>query len=88
MTADVQSVVRARVDPEIKLKANRIFDSMGFTTSAAIRMFLVQVIAEGSLPFEVRAPNKLTRDAIAASRAGKVRSFASVDELFADLNDE
>ena len=85
MNAAVHSVVRARVDPELKREASEILKSMGITTSAAIRMLLVQVVAEKSLPFEVRSPNDVTREAIAASRAGDVASFASLDDLFADL---
>lgn len=32
-------------------------------------------------------PNAVTREAIAASRAGDVAVFGSIDDLFADLND-
>ena len=85
MNAVVDSVVRARVDPELKREASEVLGDMGITTSAAIRMLLEQVVAERSLPFSVRTPNKVTQEAIAASRAGDVESFASLEDLFVDL---
>ncbi|MDA7423052.1 type II toxin-antitoxin system RelB/DinJ family antitoxin [Tritonibacter multivorans] len=85
-TAD--QVVRARVDEDVKKQATEIFEQMGITMSGAIRMLLAQVVAEKALPFEVRAPNAVTQEALAASRAGEVSSFASVDDLFSDLEDD
>ena len=85
-TAD--SVVRARVSADVKREASVILKSMGITTSDAIRMLLVRVVADKALPFEVKAPNAVTEEAIAASRAGDVAAFESVDDLFAELNDD
>lgn len=85
-TAD--QVVRARVDEDVKKQATEIFEQMGITMSGAIRMLLAQVVAEKALPFEVRVPNAVTQEALAASRAGEVSSFASVDDLFSDLEDD
>ena len=88
MATVADAVVRARVTSEVKSQAGAIFKSMGVTTSDAIRMMLVQVVAEKALPFEVKSPNTVTQEAIEASRAGDVASFSSVDDLFADLNDD
>lgn len=86
MTA-ASDVVRARVDAETKRQASEILEAMGITLSDAIRMMLVRVVAEKAIPFDVRVPNKTTRRAIAASRRGEGRRSATVDELFADLDD-
>ena len=85
MNAHLQSDVRARVDPELKREAVKVLGDMGITTSADIRLLLEWVVAERSLPFAVGTPNEVTQEAIAASRAGDVESFASPDDLFVDL---
>jgi DNA-damage-inducible protein J len=87
MTTTADAVVRLRVTSDLKSKANAVFKSMGLTTSDAIRMMLVQAVAEKALPFEIKYPNPTTQKAIAASRAGETTSFSSLDDMFADLND-
>ena len=82
------AVVRARVTSDVKAQASAIFKSMGLTTSDAIRMMLVQVVAEKSLPFEIKSPNAATQEALEASRAGDTASFSTLDDMFADLNDD
>lgn len=88
MTAIADDTVRARVSSDVKEKASAIFKSMGITTSDAIRMMLVQVVSKNALPFDVESPNAVTREAIAASRAGDVATFDTVEDLFADLHSE
>ncbi len=88
MTTVADSVVRARVTSEVKTQASAILKGMGLTTSDAIRMMLVQVVAEKSLPFEIKYPNLETQEAIEAARAGDTTAFASVDEMFDDLNED
>lgn len=86
--AGADAVVRARIDPATKQEATRLFQQMGITVSDAIRMMLVQAVAERALPFEVKAPNPETVAALQASRDGDVTRVASVDDLFADLEDD
>ena len=50
------SVVRARVEPDLKEDAERIFKTLGIDTSEAIRMFLSQVRLKNALPFAVEIP--------------------------------
>jgi DNA-damage-inducible protein J len=66
------SVVRSRIDPVVKLEADRILRAMGITLSDGIRLFLFQVIAENALPFKVKTPNKHTIAAMEAARKGRV----------------
>ncbi len=40
------------------------------------------------LPFEIKYPNAETQRAIEAARAGKTASFASLDEMVDDLNED
>ena len=78
-------VVRARIDPELKKDATEVLGSMGLSVSDAIRMMLVRVVADRSLPFEVRSPNRETEQALEAARRGDVTRFSSVADLMADL---
>lgn len=41
---------------------------------------------ERRLPFEVKVPSKSSRKALAEIAAGKVKTFATVDALMADLH--
>lgn len=81
-------VVRARIDPGLKKEATAVLSKMGLSVSDAIRMMLVRVAAEHALPFDVRTPNKETKKALRAARAGDVARFDSVSALMADLNDD
>ncbi|HEX7502781.1 MAG TPA: type II toxin-antitoxin system RelB/DinJ family antitoxin [Acidobacteriota bacterium] len=69
------SVVRSRIDPEVKAEAERILRGLGITLSQGIRLFLFRVIAEKALPFKVKAPNEKTRAALDAARRGKVATI-------------
>lgn len=84
----ISEVVRARIDPDLKKDATAILAKMGLSVSDAIRLMLVRVAAEHTLPFEVRSPNKETRTAMLAARRGEVARFESVAALMADLNDD
>jgi DNA-damage-inducible protein J len=82
------TVVRARIDGQVKEKAAKVLADMGLSVSDAIRLLLVRVAAERALPFEVKVPNAETRAAMSELEEGAGRSFNSVAELVADLNAE
>src|ERR1700729_1550370 len=46
-----QSVVRARIDNDLKAEASALLESCGLGLSDAIRIFLRQVVKQGGLPF-------------------------------------
>ena len=52
---------------------------MGLSVSDAIRLLMLRVADEQRLPFEVKAPNAKTLEAIAELRAGKWPAAGSVD---------
>lgn len=85
--AGADAVVRARIDRATKQEATELFQRMGITVSDAIRMMLVQAVAEKALPFEVKVPNAETVAALRDSRNGEVTRVTSVDDLFEDLDD-
>ena len=84
----VAEIVRARIDANLKKEASAVLAGMGLSVSDAIRMLLMRVAAEKSLPFEVRVPNSDTQAAILAAQRGDVARFDSVTGLMADLNDD
>jgi DNA-damage-inducible protein J len=82
------TVVRARIDGQVKERAAKVLADMGLSVSDAIRLLLVRVAAEKALPFEVKVPNSETRAAIAEVERGEGESFDSVTDLIADLECE
>ena len=48
------STIQVRVDDEIKSKADMLFKDLGMDTTTAIRIFLVQAIANDGFPFEIK----------------------------------
>ena len=80
------TVVRARIDGQVKEKAAKVLADMGLSISDAIRLLLVRVAAEKALPFEIRVPNAETRAAMAELERGAGTSFDSVADLMAELN--
>jgi DNA-damage-inducible protein J len=84
--ANTDTYVRARIDAATKARATEALDAMGLSISDAIRLLMLRVADERRLPFEIKAPNALTREAIAELEAGNAKRFDSVDALMADLN--
>ncbi len=50
------SVVRSRINSDIKLEAQALLEKFGLSMSEAIRLFLHQVVIEKGLPFQVKLP--------------------------------
>ena len=62
------ATIRARIQPELKDKAEHVFHRLGLTTTQAITLFYKQVELREGLPFEIAIPNETTR-----------RTFANTD---------
>ena len=76
-------MIRARIDPDLKVRAEAILQAVGLNASDAIRLFYSQITLHQGLPFDVRIPNAETREAIRDARAGKnVTTHASAAEMF------
>ncbi len=82
------AVVRARIDEHIKEEATVVLAAMGLTVSDAFRIMLTRIAREKALPFEPLVPNAETIEAMKAARRGNLPSFATADELMADLNED
>ncbi len=81
-------LIRSRIDPVVKDEANQILKSMGLSLSDGIRLFLYQVIANKSLPFIIKAPNKVTQEAMTAARNSIGVEPVSLKELSQEWEDE
>ena len=63
--------IRARVEPELKCRAEEVFSELGLSPTEAITLFYTQVTLHRGLPFEVRIPNAETLEAMRQARAGE-----------------
>ena len=77
--------IRSRIEPDLKENATRILASCGLNVSEAVRLFLHQVVAQNGLPFAVKVPNAVTRAAMQEADSELLPHFATVQELFDDL---
>lgn len=79
------TVVRARIDSDIKARATEALHAMGLSVSDAIRLLLVRVAEEQRLPFDVKVPSRETLDAVRELEEGRGERFESAEDLFRDL---
>jgi len=78
--------VRARIDSATKQRASQALEAMGLSVSDAIRLLMFRIADDYRLPFEIKAPNAKTREAMAELEAEQGEVFESVDALMANLN--
>ena len=80
------SVVRARIDDDIKKEAAAVLKAMGLTVSDAFRLMMVKIAREKALPFEPLVPNEETIEAMKAARRGELVTVGPPRKLIASLN--
>jgi DNA-damage-inducible protein J len=80
------SVVRARIDGQIKVEAEAVLASIGLTVSDAFRMMMMRIAKEKALPFEPLIPNDETIEAMRAAQRSEFAWSGSADKLLAGLN--
>jgi DNA-damage-inducible protein J len=77
------SAVHARIEPQIKKKAEEILRSLGLTPTEAIRILYKQISLRGGLPFPIAIPNELTVSTLEKSRRGEdVQEFELLEAMF------
>jgi DNA-damage-inducible protein J len=81
------STIQTRIEPGVKLEAEKILKTLGITTSEAINIFLRRIIMEKGLPFPVKITNpetiKVLEDIIEGKNLSK--EYDGIDEMFEDL---
>ncbi len=80
------STVRARIEPDLKGKAEHIFQQLGLTTTQAITLFYKQVELKKGLPFDVLIPNEVTLKTFSDTDAGRDLIICNdADDMFKKL---
>jgi DNA-damage-inducible protein J len=80
------STIRARIEPDLKGKAEQIFKQLGLTTTQAITLFYKQVELKKGLPFDVAIPNEITRKTFSDTDAGRDLIVCDdMDDMFEKL---
>nr|VFJ63002.1 MAG: DNA-damage-inducible protein J [Candidatus Kentron sp. FM]VFJ73522.1 MAG: DNA-damage-inducible protein J [Candidatus Kentron sp. FM]VFK20326.1 MAG: DNA-damage-inducible protein J [Candidatus Kentron sp. FM] len=80
------AMVRARLAPDLKERAEGVFQHLGLNATQAITMFYRQVELRGGLPFDVVIPTPATKRTFEASEAGRdVIVCEDADDMFRKL---
>ena len=80
------ATIQARIDPDVKHKAQEILNKLQISMSEAISLYLTQVTLHNGIPFDIKIPNELTLDTIRKSENGEdLHQVNSVDDLFKEL---
>ena len=76
--------VQTRVSESLKIQADALFKDMGLTTTDAVRMFLMQCINRGGLPFTPtgKRPNTQTLEALSEEGGNSYHSIEELSELW------
>lgn len=80
------TIVRARIDGQVKEEAAAVLASIGLTVSDAFRLMMIRIAKDKALPFEPLVPNAETIEAMKAARRGDVIKVGSPDALLGSLN--
>ncbi|AUH72204.1 type II toxin-antitoxin system RelB/DinJ family antitoxin [Legionella sainthelensi] len=80
-------IVQAQVDSDLKDAGEEILKLLGIITpSQAINALYEQIVMCNGLPFELKLPNKLSRDAIKELEKGGGKSFLSFKSMIDDVD--
>ncbi|MCK4605079.1 MAG: type II toxin-antitoxin system RelB/DinJ family antitoxin [Deltaproteobacteria bacterium] len=80
------STIRARMEPNLKDKAEHIFRKLGITTTQALTLFYKQVELRNGLPFDVAIPNETTCRTLADTDSGRNLVLCEdADDMFKKL---
>jgi DNA-damage-inducible protein J len=68
------SIVRSRIQKDVKDNAQEVLSRMGLSMSDALRLFLHQVVAEQRIPFDIKLPKEKTLAALADAETNKTET--------------
>lgn len=80
------ALVQTRINKEVKEEATTVLAAMGLTVSEAVRLLLMRIAHDKTLPFEPLVPNKTTIAAMREARAGRTIKHKNAKALMADLH--
>lgn len=80
------AMIRARTEPKLKNKVERIFEVLGLTASEAINLFYHRVELENGFPFDLKIPNVKTLRAMDnVEKKKNLRGYDSEEDMLKDL---
>ena len=80
------ATIRARIEPDLKNKAEKVFRELGLSATQAINLFYKQVELRNGLPFEVVIPSKITSRTFSNTDIGKdLIVCEDADDMFKKL---
>jgi len=80
------ATIRARVQPDLKHRVERLFAQLGLSTTEAITLFYRQVDLQQGLPFAVRLPNAGTVEALQEAESGEgLTNWDSLEAMRAEF---
>lgn len=86
MTTTIKTaIVRARMEPSVKKKAEIVLRKIGLSPSEAINVFYRRVAREQGIPFSLDVPNSKTRAAMKEIRNGGGR-VSSLGEFISEMH--
>ena len=83
--------ISIRMDADLKMRADALFNELGMNLTTAFHIFVRQSLREGGIPFAVKLelPNKETLAAMLEAekivKDPSVKGYDDLDQLFADL---
>ena len=80
------AIIHARTESVLKKDVERVFKTLGLSTTEAVNLFFRQVKLRQGLPFAVEIPNKTTLQVFKDSEAGKgLTECTNTDAMFKKL---
>ncbi len=65
------AMIRARIEPDLKEKAEAVFRELGLSVTQALALFYKQVELRHGLPFDVVIPNSTTQKTFEDTDSGR-----------------
>ena len=76
--------LHTRLEPELKAKAEEVFQKLGVSPSEAVTMFYSQVVLHEGFPFPLRIPNEETLAALKEDAAA-LPGYTSSKQMMQDI---
>lgn len=87
MSTNKTAIVRARVTPQLKYEVEQILNELGLSLSEVIVLTMAQICLHQGIPFEVKLPNKLTKETFEKTDAGQeLNRVKNIEHLFEELD--
>ncbi len=81
-----ESMIRARIEPELKRDVEAILADLGLNPTTAITLFYTQVKKRRGLPFRIENPNATTRKTFEKTDRGEELTYCKdADDMFHKL---